>query len=80
MRRRVSARELERRLIRQLESSGSYQDVNAMVKRLRRYAIVREFGAYTAFDMLAATPSAVAMGRADIEGAIRDRMKRKGAR
>ena len=51
-----------------------------MVKRLRRYAIVREFGAYTAFDMLAATPSAVAMGRADIEGAIRDRMKRKGAR
>ena len=80
MRRRVSARELERRLIRKLESSASWQDVNAVVKRLRRYAIVREFASYTCFEKLAETPSAVAMSKGDIDGVIRDRMKRKGAR
>lgn len=78
MRRRVTARELERRLIRKLESSASWQDVNAVVKRLRRYAIVREFASYTCFEKLAETPSAVAMSKGEIEGAIRDRMS-KGA-
>lgn len=80
MRRRVSARELERRLIRKLESSGSWMDVNAVVKRLRRYAIVREFASYTTFEGLSGTSAATAMSKSDIEGAIRDRMKRKGAR
>lgn len=78
MRRRVTARELERRLIRKLESSASWQDVNAVVKRLRRYAIVREFASYTCFEKLAETPSAVAMSKGEIENAIRDRMS-KGA-
>lgn len=79
MRRRVSARDLERRLIQKLESSASYQDVNAMVKRLRRYAIVREFASYTTFEQLSGTSSAMAMSKSDIEGAIRDRITRTGA-
>lgn len=55
-------------------------DVNAVVKRLRRYAIVREFASYTTFEGLSGTSAATAMSKSDIEGAIRDRMKRKGAR
>lgn len=73
--RRVSARELERRLVRKLESSASYQDVNSVVNRLRRYAIAREFRAYTAFDRLAETSAGLAMSKGQIECAIRDRLR-----
>lgn len=72
-RRRVSARELERRLVKRLGDETLIK-VEAVVHRLRKYVIARTFRAYVAASELPKQASAAALTQTAIEQAIRERM------